>query len=53
MPTAALFQQIDAVLSCFFCFLLGVHGDSQGVKLYVRWDDGFVTIDEEEGREAG
>ena len=49
----ALFQQIDAVLSCFFCFLLGVHGDSWGVELYVRWDDGFGTVDEEERREAG
>ncbi len=49
----ALFQQIDAVLSCFFCFLLGVHGDSRGVELYVRRDDGFSTIDEEERREAG
>ena len=49
----ALFQQIDAVLSCFFCFFLGVNGDSWGVKLYVRWNDGFGTIDEEEGGEAG
>ena len=49
----ALFQQIDAVLTCFFCFFLGVHGDSRGVKLYVRWDDGFGTLDEEEGREVG
>ena len=49
----ALFQQIGAVLSCFFCFLLGVHGDSWGVKLYVRWDDNFGTVDKEEGREAG
>ena len=43
----ALFQQIDAVLTCFFCFFLGVHGDSRGVEHYVRWDDGFGTIDEE------
>ena len=50
---SALFQQIDAVLSCFFCFLLGVHGDSWGFELYVRWDDCFGTIDEEERREAG
>ena len=49
----ALFQQINAVLSCFFCFLLGVHSDSWGVKLYLRRDDGFGTMDEEEGREAG
>ena len=28
----ALFQQIDAVLTCFFCFLLGVYGDSWGVE---------------------
>ena len=49
----ALFQQIDAVLSCFFCFLLGVHGDSRGVELYVYWDDGFSTVDEEERCEAG
>ena len=49
----ALFQQIDAVLSCFFCFLLGVHGDSWGVELYVRRDDSFSTIDEEERCEAG
>ena len=48
----ALFQQIDIVLTFFFCFLLGVHGDSWGVELYVRWDDGFGTVDEEEGREA-
>src|SRR4051812_9547576 len=48
----ALFQQIDVVLTCFFCFLLGVHGDSWGVELYVRWDDGFGTIDKEERREA-
>ena len=49
----ALFQQIDTVLTCFFCFFLGVHGDSWRVELYVRWDDGFDTIDEEEGCEAG
>ena len=49
----ALFQQIDAVLTCFFCFLLGVHGDSRGVKFYVRRDDGFSTVDEEERREVG
>ena len=49
----ALFQQIDAVLTCFFCLFLGVHGDSWGVKLYVRRDDGFGTVDEEEGCEAG
>ena len=49
----SLFQQIDTVLSRFFCFFLGVHGDSWGVELYVRWDDGFCTVDEEEGREAG
>ena len=49
----ALFQQIDAVLTCFFCFFLGVHGDSRGVELYVRRDDGFGTVDEEERREAG
>ena len=49
----ALFQQIDAVLTCFFCFFLGVHGDSWGVELYVCWDDGFGTVDEEEGHEAG
>ena len=49
----ALFQQIDAVLSCFLCFLLSVHGDSWGVELYVRWDDGFNTVDEEERCEAG
>ena len=49
----ALFQQIDAVLMCFFCFLLGVHGDSRGVKFYVRRDDSFGTVDEEERREAG
>ena len=50
---AALFQQIDTVLTCFFCFFLGVHGDSRGIELYVRWDDGFSTVDEEEMREAG
>ena len=49
----ALFQQIDAVFSCFFCLLFGVHGDSRGVEFYVRRDDGFGTVDEEEGREAG
>ena len=49
---SALFQQIDAVLTCFFCFLFGVHGDSRGVEFYVRWDDGFGTVDEEEGCEA-
>ena len=49
----AFFQQVDAVFSCFFGLLLGVHGDSRGVKLYVRWDDGFDTVDEEEVREAG
>ena len=49
----ALFQQIDVVLSCFFCFFLGVHGDSRGFELYVRRDDGFGTVDEEEGCEAG
>ena len=48
----ALFQQIDTVLTCFFCFFLGVHGDSRGVELYVRRDDGFGTVDEEEGCEA-
>ena len=49
----ALFQQIDAILTCFFCFLLGVHGDSRGVKLYVSWDDRLGTIHEEERSEAG
>ena len=49
----ALFQQIDTVLTCFFCFFLGVHGDSRRVELYVRWDDGFSTVDEEEGCESG
>ena len=49
----ALFQQIDTILTCFFYFFLGVHGDSRGVELYVRWDDRFGTIDEEEGCEAG
>ena len=49
----ALFQQIDTVLTCFLCFFLGVHGDSRGVKLYVRWDDIFGAIDEEEECEAG
>ena len=51
-PQPALFQQIDTVLSCFFCFLLSVHGDSWGVELYVHWDDGFSTVDEEERCEA-
>ena len=49
----AHFQQIDAVLTCFFCLLFGVHGDSRGVEFYVRRDDGFGTVDEEERREAG
>ena len=44
---------IDAVLTCFLCFLLGVHGDSRGVELYVHRDDGFSTVDEEERCEAG
>ena len=48
-----LFQQVDAVLSCFFCFFLNIHGDSRGIEFYVRWDDGFSTVDEEERREAG
>ena len=50
---SALFQQIDAVLACFFSLLFSVHGDSRGVELYVRWDDGLGTVDEEEGCEAG
>ena len=50
---SALFQQIDAVLACFFGFLFGVHGDSRRVELYIRRDDGFGTVDEEERREAG
>ena len=45
-------QQIDAIFSCFFCLLLSVHGDARKVEFYVCWDDGFGTIDEEEGREA-
>ena len=49
----ALFQQIDAVLSCFFCLLFSVNGDSRGVEFYVRRDDGFGTVDEEERSEAG
>ena len=49
----SLFQQIDAVLSCFVCFLFGVHGDSRRVEFCVRRDDGFGTVDEEERREAG
>ena len=49
----ALFQQIDTVLTCFFCLLLSVHGDSRGVELYVRRDDGFNIVDEEERCEAG
>jgi len=49
----ALFQQIDAVFSCLFCPLFGVQGDSRGVKFYVRRDDGFGTVDEEERSEAG
>ena len=49
----ALFQQIDTVLTCFFCFFLGVHGDSQGVELYIRRDDGLGAVDEEERCEAG
>ena len=49
----SLFQQINAVLSCFFCLLFGVHGDSRGVEFYIRRDDGFSTVDEEERREAG
>ena len=42
-----------AVLTCFFCFLLDVHGDSRGVEFYVCWDDGFGAVDEEERCEAG
>ena len=49
----ALFQQIDAVFSCFLRLRLGVHGDTRGIEFYVRWDDGFSTVDEEERREAG
>ena len=49
----ALFQQIDTVLTCFFYFLHSVHGDSRGVELYVRWDDGFGAVDKEESCEAG
>ena len=49
----ALFQQINTVFSCFFCLLLDVHGNLRGVEFYVRRDDGFGTIDEEEGCEAG
>ena len=49
----ALFQQIDAIFLCFFCLLFGVHGDSRGVKFYVRRDDGFGTVHEEERREVG
>ena len=49
----ALFQQVNVVFSRLLGVRLGVHGDSRGVELYVRWDDGFGTIDEEEGREAG
>ena len=49
----ALFHKIDTVFSCFFCLLFGVHGDSRGVEFYVRRDDGFGTVDEEEGREVG
>ena len=48
----ALFQQIDTVLTCFFCLLFGVHGDSRGVELNVCWDDGFGTVDDEERCEA-
>ena len=50
---SALFQQINAVLARFFSFLFGVHGDSWRVELYIRRDDGFGTVDEEERREAG
>ena len=48
-----LLQQVDTVFSCLLGVRLGVHGDSRGVELYVRRDDGFSTVDEEEGREAG
>ena len=53
MPTGGPLPEIDVVLSCFFCLLFGVHGDSRGVKFYVGRDDDFGTVDEEERREAG
>ena len=48
----AFLQQVDAVFSCLLGIRLGVHGDSWGVELNIHRDDGFSTIDEEEGREA-